>query len=252
MFERFRRPRSKDAQYESSAGFQGGEGYTRSQRGNGYDRTSVVDQPATDTAVTDRPVTRTAPAAATTAPATVEEARAVQRARFGGADGTAIFFGWLSALGLAALLLAVVAAAGTRLGLSEKVSTADATSNAGTIGVVGAAILVAALLLAYYAGGYVAGRMARFDGARQGFRVWLLGLLVTIAAAVAGWIGGSQYNVLQQLHLPRIPVSEGTITTGAIITLAVVLIGTLLAAVAGGKAGERYHAKVDREAWEGV
>ena len=34
-----------------------------------------------------------------------------------------------------------------------------------------------------YGGGYVAGRMARFDGGRQGFRVWLLGLLVTIAAA---------------------------------------------------------------------
>jgi hypothetical protein len=191
---------------------------------------------------------RTAPAAA--GPATVAEARAVQRDRFGGADGTAIFFGWLSALGLAALLLAVVAAAGTRLGFATGVSTGDAKSNAGTIGIVGAAILVAILLLAYYGGGYVAGRMARFDGGRQGFRVWLLGLLVTIAAAVAGWIGGSQYNVLQQLNLPRIPVDEGSIATGAIITLAAVLLGTLLAAVAGGKAGDRYHLRVDETGWD--
>jgi MFS family permease len=146
-------------------------------------------------------------------------------------------------------VLAVVAAAGTRLGLATGVNTADAKSNAGTIGIVGAAILVAILLLAYYAGGYVAGRMARFDGGRQGFRVWLLGLLVTIAAAVAGWIGGSQYNVFEQLNLPRIPVDEGDITTGAIITLAVVLVGTLLAAVAGGKAGDRYHRRVDETAW---
>src|SRR3954466_13854982 len=217
------------------------------QRGNGYNdrgdgNTAVADRPATTTATT----TTTAPA---TGPATVADARAAQRERFGGADGTAIFFGWLSALGLAALLLAVVAAAGTRLGFATGVTSNDATNNASTIGIVGAAILVVILLLAYYAGGYVSGRMARFDGARQGFRVWLLGLLVTIAAAVAGWIGGEKYNVFHQLNLPRIPVKEGDITTGAIITLAVVLVGTLLAAIAGGKAGARYHARVDAHAW---
>jgi MFS family permease len=143
-----------------------------------------------------------------------------------------------------------VAAAGTRLGFATGVNQNDATNNAGTIGIVGAAILVVILLLAYYGGGYVAGRMARFDGGRQGFRVWLLGLLVTIAAAVAGWIGGSQYNVFEQLNLPRIPVKEGDIATGAIITLVVVLVGTLLAAVAGGKAGDRYHARIDAHAWD--
>jgi hypothetical protein len=67
---------------------------------------------------------------------------------------------------------------------------------------------------------------------------------------VAGWIGGSQYNVLHQLNLPRIPVDEGTIATGAIITLAVALLGTLLAAFAGGTAGERYHRRVDQLGWE--
>ena len=45
-------------------------------------------------------------------------------------------------------------------------------------------------------------------------------------------------------------MDEGSIATGAIITLAVVLIGTLLAAVAGGKAGDRYHARVDATAWD--
>jgi len=170
----------------------------------------------------------------------VAEARAIQHERFGGADGTAIFFGWLSEVGLAALLLAVAGAAGTQLGYS----------NVSRIGIVGAALLVVILLLAYFCGGYVAGRMARFNGARQGVRVWLLGLLVTVAAAVAGWVGGSQYNVLHQLNLPRIPVSEGTITTGAIITLAVVLVGTLLAAIAGGKAGDRYHARIDATGWD--
>jgi hypothetical protein len=228
MFEKFRRRRT-----EESTNYDGGAAF---QSGDGYDRTADDDGTTTRTAVVDRPRTagtHTVPAAAA-APATYEETRALQRDRFGGADGTAIFFGWLSALGLAALLLAVVGAAGTRLGYATGVDTGDATSNAGTIGIVGAAILVVVLLLAYYAGGYVAGRMARFDGARQGFRVWLLGLLVTIAAAVAGWVGGSQYNVYEQLNLPRIPVDEGDIATGAVITLVVVLVGTLLVAIAGG------------------
>jgi hypothetical protein len=276
--------------YNRGAGFQSGDGYadgTTTRRGDGYatdtgvgdgtertavaadggdTRTGVVDD-GRDTrtgVVGDRRDTQsdvvdqrtrsdTAPAAATTgatAPATAAEARAIQRERWGGADGTAIFFGWLSALGLAALLLAIVAAAGTSLGFANGVSEQDATNNANTIGIVGAAILVVILLLAYYCGGYVAGRMARFDGGRQGFRVWLLGLIVTIVAAVAGWIGGEKYNVFHQLNLPRIPVDEGDITTGAIITLAVVLIGTLLAAMAGGKAGDRYHRRVDATAWD--
>jgi hypothetical protein len=260
MFEKFKRsrePSTTDGRYDG-ADFQRGDGYaedgTATQAAG--TRTAVADRGADGdgrTEVVDRgPATRTAPAGTATAagPATVAEARAVQRERFGGSDGTAIFFGWLSALGLAALLLSVVAAAGTRLGFATGVTSSDATNNAGTIGIVGAAILVAILLLSYYGGGYVAGRMARFDGGRQGFRVWLLGLLVTIAAAVAGWIGGSQYNVFQQLNLPRIPVKEGDIATGAVITLVVVLVGTLLAALAGGKAGDRYHARVDATAWD--
>jgi hypothetical protein len=277
MFERFKR-RNRDGvdgdNYDRGTGFQGGNGYADDQTATqpAGTRTAVADQGEGRTTVMDRDGdgradvlernrtgtatgARTAPAGAAgataAAPATAAEARAIQRDRFGGADGTAIFFGWLSALGLAALVMAVVAAAGTRLGFATGVSTGDAQNNASTIGIVGAAILVVILLVAYYAGGYVAGRMARFDGSRQGFRVWLLGLLVTIAAAVAGWIGGSQYNIFQQLNLPRIPVKEGDLATGAIITLIVVLVGTLLAAIAGGKAGDRYHARVDAHAWDG-
>ena len=41
-------------------------------------------------------------------------------------------------------------------------------------------------------------------------------------------------------------VDEGSPTTGGIIALAAVLVGSLLAAVIGGKTGERYHKKVDR------
>lgn len=88
--------------------------------------------------------------------------------------------------------------------------------------------------------------MSRFDGARQGVGVWVFGLAVTILLAVIGAIAGSEYNVLSQLNLPRIPIDEGALATGGLITLIAIVLGTLVAALLGGKAGERYHRKVDR------
>ena len=53
------------------------------------------------------------------------DAVAVQRARFGGIKWGAAFFGWLSANGLAVLLVALLSAAGVALGLANGVDTAD-------------------------------------------------------------------------------------------------------------------------------
>ncbi|TFV86125.1 hypothetical protein [Blastococcus sp. CT_GayMR16] len=174
-----------------------------------------------------------------------------QRSRYGGIKWGAAFFGWLSANGLAVLLVALLSAAGVAIGLTQGIPSADAaTDDATTIGVVGGIVLLVILFLAYLAGGYVAGRMARFDGARQGVAVWVIGLLVVLALAVAGLVFGSQYNVLQQLNLPRIPIDEGTATTGGIIALVAVLLVTLLGAILGGKLGDRYHRKVDRAGFD--
>ena len=168
-----------------------------------------------------------------------------QREEYGGLSWGSAFFGWLVAVGLGTLLIALLSAAGAAVGLT-RTSADEAADTAGTIGIVGGILLLAILVIAYYAGGYVGGRMARFNGPRQGFAVWVLGLLVTIVLALAGVILGAEYNVLNSLNLPRIPVDEGSLTTGGLIALAAVVIGTLLAAVAGGKAGSHYHRKVDR------
>jgi hypothetical protein len=209
--------------------------------------TAVMDRPeapATDTgehtAVHDRPAT--APAATDA----FADRREAQRAEFGGLDWPAAFFGWLVAIGIATLLVAVLGAAGAALGITEMGSTSDVAAKADTIGVAGGVLLLVALLIAYYAGGYVAGRMARFDGLRQGVAVWFIALAVTVLLALAGLVLGSEYNVFEQLDLPRIPVDEGTVTTGGIIALAAVAVGTLLAAVLGGRSGERYHRRIDR------
>jgi hypothetical protein len=166
-------------------------------------------------------------------------------ARFGGIKWGAAFFGWLSANGLNVILLALATAAGAAVGLTET-TTAEARSNAETIGIVGGIVLLVILAIGYYAGGYVAGRMARFNGPRQGLGVWLMGLLVTVLLALAGVLLGAEYNLLGQLNLPRIPIDEGTVTTGGLIALAAVVAATLLAAIAGGKAGTHYHRKIDQ------
>jgi len=171
-----------------------------------------------------------------------------QRERFGGITWGAAFFGWLSANGLAVLLVALLSAAGVGLSLAQGVdSVSDVPADTGDVlGVAGVVALLVVLFLAYLGGGYVAGRMARFDGARQGLAVWLIGLLVVVLLAVAGVALGAEFNVLQQLDLPRIPIDEGTATTTGIVTLAAVLVATLVGALLGGKLGTRYHRRVDR------
>lgn len=171
--------------------------------------------------------------------------RVRQREQFGGLHWGAAFFGWLVAIGIAAILAAILAAAGAATGLT-KISSSEATKHAASIGIAGGIALFVVLVLAYYAGGYVAGRMSRFDGGRQGFGVWLLGIIITILFAAAGAIFGSEYNVLSALHLPRIPIKEGELATGGGIVLAAVVLGSLLAAILGGRIGRGYHDKVDR------
>jgi hypothetical protein len=179
----------------------------------------------------------------------VRDVRARQREEFGGLNWGAAFFGWLVAVGIAVILLGLLSAAGTAFSLSE-VSESEANSNAETIGIIGGILLILVLGIAYYCGGYVSGRMSRFDGGRQGFGTWAIGLAVTIVLAVAGAIFGSEYNIFESLNLPRIPIEEGSLTTGAAIALVAILVLTLLAAMGGGKAGERYHKKIDRYGYD--
>jgi hypothetical protein len=175
----------------------------------------------------------------------LREARARQREEYGGINWGAAFFGWLVAVGVAALLTGLLAAAGAAIGLTESSSEAR-SAPAETLSLAGAIALLAVLAVAYYCGGYVAGRMSRFDGARQGIGAWVVGLLITIGAAVLAVIAGSEYNVVERANLPRLPTGDETLTTGGAIATVAIVLGTLLFAVLGGVVGARYHRKIDR------
>jgi amino acid transporter len=172
-----------------------------------------------------------------------------QRDRFGGANWGAGFFGWLVAIAVTVLLASILGAVAAAVGTTQDVTQSQAESEAGTIGLVAAVVLLALLMIAYYIGGYVAGRMSRFDGGKQGLAVWAIGLLVTIIAVVLGVVFGTQYNILERVDLPTMPVPTDTLSVGGVITAVAVLLGTLLAAMAGGKVGQRYHRKVDDAAY---
>ena len=108
--------------------------------------------------------------------------------------------------------------------------------------------VIAVLAIGYLAGGYVAGRLARFDGARNGLLAWLLGLIVTVLAGIAAAVVGANTDLTAVVRLPVIPVDASTMTVGGAVLIAVTVLVTALAAALGGKLGERFHRRVDRAA----
>lgn len=182
-----------------------------------------------------------------------------QEDRFGGIQWGAGFFGWLAATAATFLLIALAAAAGTAFGLAR---TADEAVNgaaqaaqdpatARTVDIAGAVTVLVIVLVAYYGGGYVAGRMARFNGIRQGIAVWLWAVITAFAVAILTAVAGSKYNILSTLNgLPRLPVEEGSLTYAGIATAIIALAAALLGAILGGLAGMHYHRKIDRTGYD--
>jgi len=169
-----------------------------------------------------------------------------QKEQFGGMRFGSAFFGWLAATGMAVLLTALVAGVGAAFGLGQSVD--PATTGVGGLplaGIVGGIVLLAIVLIAYFCGGYVAGRMARFSGLTQGIAVWLWAIIVAIVVTVIGLVAGTQTNVFANLGVPAIPVDRGTLTTAGVLTAVALAVVSLVGAVLGGLAGMRYHRRVD-------
>lgn len=180
-----------------------------------------------------------------------------ERERFGGIKLGSAFLGWLTALGALVALTAVVAAIGAATGLTSPqavdAAAEAATADIGAATIIGAIAIGLVLFAAYFAGGYVAGRMARFSGAKQGFAVWLWAIVIAIVVAVITLIAGSQWDILANVDIfPRIPVTAETATLTGILTAIGAAVITLVGAILGGMAGMSYHRRVDRVGLDGV
>lgn len=170
----------------------------------------------------------------------------------GGVKIGSAFFGWLVATGMTVVLTALLAAVAGGLNLvsspEELSDTAQSNGvSADEIGWGATIVVLAVVFLAYLAGGYVSGRMARFNGARQGVAVFGWSVVVAIVVAILGAVAGSQYNVLSEINsFPNVPSSLEGLTLQGVVVLVGVVVVALVGAVLGGLTGMRYHRRLDK------
>lgn len=167
-------------------------------------------------------------------------------ASMGQVSPISVLAGTLVAYAAFAVLAAVVAAVLGAVGVDTTGLTSNDWRQAGIGGGIVAALV---LLVSYFFGGYVAGRMARRAGALNGGLVFVLALLIAIVVGVAV---GSQTGTegvagnLRTLGVPTSGAEYGDIATVAGIAA---IVAMLLGAVLGGKAGERWHGKLATRAF---
>ena len=161
------------------------------------------------------------------------------RERFGGIDIPASLVGMLTALSTVIILAGLVGAAfgvvGYQTGLEENAQDLSIGSLIGG---------VAILFVAYLIGGWAAARIARYDGARNGFAtgVWTL-ILGAILAALGAWVG-AEYDVFQNVQLPQW-FDRDALTTAAIASGIGAIAAMFAGGIIGGIWGERYHRRAD-------
>jgi hypothetical protein len=107
-----------------------------------------------------------------------------------------------------------------------------------------AAIMSVALFLAWFFGGYVAGRMARRTGMSHGFYMWALGAAVLVGAMAGLDQMGRGDALIVSFDALGIPTTFDALRDlSAVVGLACALT-SLAGACAGGAMGENWHTKL--------
>ena len=168
------------------------------------------------------------------------------RDMYGGVDWLASFVGCLIAVLTALVLLALAGLVLVPLGFTLNLAGREI----GAAIITGLVVVGLVLFLAYLFGGYVAGRLARFDGGRNGMMsvAWSLAL-VLLVAAVGSFLPGRFFEVLQEFVQNSVLPAVGGLTelglAGAGIIVGALLLA-LLGGFLGGRLGSRYHTGIDR------
>lgn len=179
----------------------------------------------------------------------MEEREERLRDIYGGTDWLASFVGFVFALVAGAVLALIPALVLIPLGFSVDLS-------GGTLGTAAVTALITVgvvLFLMYFFGGYVAGRLARFDGGLNGIMLIIWTVIVGILILLAGGIfssflpTGVAENIQGTVQGSVLPTFNNLVAQGAIgigILVAAVLV-VLLGAFLGGRVGGRYHRDID-------
>jgi hypothetical protein len=165
---------------------------------------------------------------------------AAAKDRFGGVDFPASLVGMLTALATVVLLGGLVGAAVGAIGYQTGLS-GDDVEDISTASLIGGLVV---LFVSYLVGGWAAGRIARYDGARNGLMagVWTL-ILAAILAGLGVWLG-DEYDVLANVDLPQW-FNEDAVTTAAIVSGVIGAVTMLVGGLLGGLWGTRYHRLAD-------
>lgn len=172
---------------------------------------------------------------------TKERRHLVKDAGFPTISFVSVVAGFLVALGAVALIGAIVAAVGSELGLSTDGVSTQEWRDAGIGGAVAAAVV---FFLAYFFGGYTAGRMGRRAGALHGGLVFLLSIVVFGVVAVLAAVFGDADSARSALQDEGIPTDADTWSDIGIGAGIATLVAMLLGSVLGGMKGERWHGKL--------
>ncbi len=166
------------------------------------------------------------------------------RDMYGGVDWLASFLGFVFAAVAGGVLFAVVSLVLVPLGVSVQIG-----GELGPAAITALALLAVLVFLTFLFGGYVAGRLARFDGGRNGAMsvVWTLivGFLAfVIASFLPGAAGDAMRDFIQGTAMPLAGEVLGLGAVGIGVAVAVVLIA-VLGGIFGGRLGSRYHTEID-------
>jgi hypothetical protein len=173
-----------------------------------------------------------------------DRAALARGAGFGRFSFVSVLAGVLVAYGGLAVLLSAAYGINQATGVAGTLSSDDLAR----LGAGSATVIVAATLVAYLFGGYVAGRMARRAGLLNGFGVFVLAvlLLVALGALLAVRDGSDQVAAgLRDAGIPTTVDGWSQVSSWAGMGS---LLAMLFGAVVGGKLGERWHTKLTRRA----
>ncbi|MGH3106016.1 MAG: hypothetical protein ACRDM3_02340 [Rubrobacteraceae bacterium] len=223
----------------------------------------VPERPAGETAgeTEDKEtrVIRTPPAYGTQADASpyprgyfeaAEEREDRLRDMYGGVDWLASFLGFIFVLVAGSLFSLVAGLVVAPMGVSMDL----AGSEMGPAAITGLVLVALLVFLTYFFGGYVAGRLARFDGGRNGAMLLLwTGVTVLVLALINAVLSGflpegiseDIDNLIQNLLFSTIGGLSGLGIAGVLIFVGALLVA-LLGGFLGGRLGSRYHAEIDR------
>ena len=216
-------------------------------------------EPAGETEDKETRVIRTPPAYGTQADASpyprgyfeaAEEREDRLRDMYGGVDWLASFLGFIFALVAGCLFSLVAGLVVAPLGISMDL----AGSEIGPAAITGLVLVAILVFLTYFFGGYVAGRLARFDGGRNGAMLLLwTGVTVLVLALINAVLSGflpegiseDVDNLIQNLLFSTIGGLSGLGIAGVLIFVGALLVA-LVGGFLGGRLGSRYHAEIDR------